>query len=288
MGSFFDRIFPGGGLPKLSRAALANPYEQIVNHGGGVQGMQQTANKVLTEANDFRKTMHPMDQAALATIPIPVLGDVTGLAADARMYAQEPEQRNMLNYGLSALGVLPFVPSVGMIKAFHGTANHFNKFDDVMRGSATKARSAKKAHWFVGDPKTAEGYANYAAKDARVQRLIDQSYAAERANKWDEADDLMRQAEELENHLINNPQAGQNIVPVELDETKLYQVDAEGQNWGQLDDNQVEQWLDQAKDDGYQGLQIDNFSDSADWGIDDPQTHYAIFNSENIKYPFNK
>lgn len=58
---------------------------------------------------------HPMDKLALATAPIPILGDVTGLAADARMFTQEPESRTPLNFGLSALGALPFVPAVSAI-----------------------------------------------------------------------------------------------------------------------------------------------------------------------------
>ena len=258
-------------------------------------------------AKNMFTSMHPMDQVALTTAPFPILGDVTGLAADARMFSQEPESRTPLNFGLSALGALPFIPAAATIKAFHGTprikseqvrerkpikAYHgtnsdIKKFDDAMRGSSTKANSAKKAHWFVGDPKTAEGYADYAAKDAPVQKLIDQSYAAERANKWDDANDLMRQAEELEQHLIDSPNAGQNIVPVNLDETKLMNVDAEGQNWSQLDDNQVSDWLAEAKESGYQGLQIDNFSDEARYGIDNPQTHYAIFDAENINSQFD-
>jgi hypothetical protein len=45
-----------------------------------------------------------------------VLGDIAGLAADARMYQMNPEERTMGNYALSALGVLPFVPSVSAVK----------------------------------------------------------------------------------------------------------------------------------------------------------------------------
>lgn len=66
--------------------------------------------------NDQMGQMHPMDKAALATSTIPIAGDIIGLAADARMFAQEPEQRNAMNYGLSALGALPFVPNLGIIK----------------------------------------------------------------------------------------------------------------------------------------------------------------------------
>tara|TARA_B100001063_G_scaffold242391_1_gene270951 strand:+ start:481 stop:1305 length:825 start_codon:yes stop_codon:yes gene_type:complete len=58
----------------------------------------------------------PLENAALATMFTPVVGDITGLLADAKMYATEPEQRNLLNYGLTAAGVLPFVPAVSSVK----------------------------------------------------------------------------------------------------------------------------------------------------------------------------
>ena len=57
-----------------------------------------------------------LNAASLATAPVPVLGDIAGLAADARMYQMRPEERTMGNYALSALGVLPFVPSVSAVK----------------------------------------------------------------------------------------------------------------------------------------------------------------------------
>jgi hypothetical protein len=53
-------------------------------------------------------TVNPRKLNALAamTSPIPVLGDVMGLAADAAMYTKEPESRNFRNYLLSAVGAL--------------------------------------------------------------------------------------------------------------------------------------------------------------------------------------
>lgn len=59
--------------------------------------------------------MHPLDLAAATTMGVPVLGDIVGLAADARMFAQEPESRTPLNIGLSAAGLLPFVPGAAAI-----------------------------------------------------------------------------------------------------------------------------------------------------------------------------
>jgi hypothetical protein len=58
----------------------------------------------------------PLENAALATMFTPVVGDVTGLLADAKMYAIEPEERKISNYALTALGVLPFFPAVATMK----------------------------------------------------------------------------------------------------------------------------------------------------------------------------
>jgi len=50
----------------------------------------------------------------IATTQIPVVADAAGLLSDARMYQTQPESRGLLNYGLTALGMLPFVPSRSM------------------------------------------------------------------------------------------------------------------------------------------------------------------------------
>lgn len=165
---------------------------------------------------------------------------------------------------------------------FHGTASPYTDFSNAMRGSTTKSKSAKRAHWFVDDPETAGGYADYAAKDAPVQRLIEESQAAERAGEWDKSNKLMRDAEALEQSLIDEPAAGQNIRKVDLDGDYLV-VDAEGQTWGQLDDGQLNKWLDEAQSEGKEGLQINNFSDEAAWGQDNPRTHWAIFDAKDIE-----
>ena len=72
--------------------------------------------------------MSPLDAAALITSPVPVVGDVTGLAADVDMYMRDPESRNIPNYILSAAGVVPFVPAASQIrkgiKAYHGSPHN--------------------------------------------------------------------------------------------------------------------------------------------------------------------
>jgi hypothetical protein len=58
-----------------------------------------------------------LDSAALGTAPVPIVGDVLGLLADGKRLRDSPEERTLGNYGLSALGLLPFVPAMGTIKS---------------------------------------------------------------------------------------------------------------------------------------------------------------------------
>lgn len=57
-----------------------------------------------------------LDAAALATTPVPIVGDIVGLGSDAYRMVNNPEERTPLNYGLAALGAVPLVPS-GMTRA---------------------------------------------------------------------------------------------------------------------------------------------------------------------------
>ena len=56
-----------------------------------------------------------LDAAALATMPIPIVGDVAGLASDAYRFATDPESRTLENAAWASLGMLPFVPFGGML-----------------------------------------------------------------------------------------------------------------------------------------------------------------------------
>ena len=96
-------------------ADLLNPRsrEDVRNNSFGdyAEGLlSNTGNSV----KDWYTGMHPMDQVAVATAPIPLLGDITGAAADARMFYEEPESRTWANAGMSAAGLLPFVPALSI------------------------------------------------------------------------------------------------------------------------------------------------------------------------------
>lgn len=83
------------------------------------------------KARGILSGMHPLDKAALGLAPFPVAGDIAGLAADARMYAQEPQSRKPINYGLSALGALPFMPNVSGILRRASNLSDLNKVGNI-------------------------------------------------------------------------------------------------------------------------------------------------------------
>lgn len=60
--------------------------------------------------------MDTTSKAATVAGLVPGIGDVAGVANDARLFYQNPEMRTPANFGLSALGLLPFVPGMGTIK----------------------------------------------------------------------------------------------------------------------------------------------------------------------------
>lgn len=166
---------------------------------------------------------------------------------------------------------------------YHGTAADVSEFNPLQfGGSATKARSAKLGTWLVDNPAVAGGYAKFAAEDVPVQRLLDQSMRAERLGNFDEAERLNALAEDLELGGSLRGAGGQNVMPLKA-RGNFFEVDADGATMSDLDDNQLTDWAKQAKDKGFDGLKIKNFSDNADYGTYIPATHYLIFDPKNIR-----
>lgn len=100
---------------------------------------------------------------------VPGIGDAMGLAADVNRYRTEPESRTLPNFGLTAAGLLPFVPNMAAVKKFspvldesgkpqifyHGTKSDFTDF----RASGGEYG---KGIYFSADPNTAGMYASRA------------------------------------------------------------------------------------------------------------------------------
>jgi hypothetical protein len=127
---------------------------------------------------------------ALATAPFPVVGDVAGAVSDAAMYAAYPEERTMLNAGMSLAGLLPFVPGAAGIKTaekaadaldmsqaarmqraaeqgfdvdnilYHGTTDDFESFD-IDKAGKNDSGWYGKGVYLTPDTDTASAYAQY-------------------------------------------------------------------------------------------------------------------------------
>lgn len=95
----------------------------------------------LVEAlQDYVKNMTPrraLSDAAVALSPIPIVGDVVGGVDDAVMYYNDPEERTIGNYGMSLLGMLPFIPAAGVTRRI-GEMDFDPRFAKTMQGGERK------------------------------------------------------------------------------------------------------------------------------------------------------
>ena len=76
--------------------------------------------KAKTGLGNVWNSMDTTSKAATVVGLVPGIGDAAGLANDARLFYQNPEMRTPMNYGLSAAGLIPGIPSMaasmGMVK----------------------------------------------------------------------------------------------------------------------------------------------------------------------------
>jgi hypothetical protein len=116
---------------------------------------------------------------ALPLSTVPVVGDIAGLGADAAMYANYPEERTALNYGLTLAGILPFVPSAAGVRAVEGALDmsqaarmqraQEQEYDERMfyHGGASdidEFRPGSRGNYFTDNPRIADIYATNAQK----------------------------------------------------------------------------------------------------------------------------
>jgi len=129
-----------------------------------------------------------LDMSALATSPVPVVGDVVGLGADAYRFGTDPSSRTPLNFGLAALGALPFLPplmSAGLGKfaqsqgktlsapsmtgparnqagaiVYHGSPHKFDQFDSSKIGTGEGKQQQGVGMYLAESDKVAQKYAD--------------------------------------------------------------------------------------------------------------------------------
>jgi len=112
------------------------------------------------------KAMHGLDQAAIATAPIPVVGDLVGLAADVRTFKEEP---SWANAGWLAAGtVIPFVGGKAVKEAVTSGMDAIKKTPEPT--DLTKVIEDKKLDGKADEFDRAELSAREMRKKAREKR----------------------------------------------------------------------------------------------------------------------
>lgn len=167
---------------------------------------------------------------------------------------------------------------------YHGTDQDVENFDPRRFGYSTGANSAGKGAWMVDNPDIAAGYADYAASDAKVQRIIAAADRAERKGKWADYDSLITEAENLEDSWrkggADARNMGQNVMPLSR-AGRYYEYDAGGSSYFELED-EVNDIIKQAKAQGYDGVTFNNLDDAAG-RVDMPANHTLVFDPKNLR-----
>lgn len=92
---------------------------------------------------------------------LPGAGDGLDLAQGAHALAEDPSPQMA---GLAALGLLPFVPFGGIIKAYHGSPHDFDKFSTKHIGTGEGAQAYGHGLYFAENPDVARGYRDNLSK----------------------------------------------------------------------------------------------------------------------------
>jgi hypothetical protein len=103
---------------------------------------------------DYNLKNEVKDIALFANSFAPVTGDIQS----GVMAAQDVAKGNYGSAALNAAGLLPFVPALGAITAFHGSPYRFDKFDATKIGSGEGAQAFGHGLYFAESPSVAGTY----------------------------------------------------------------------------------------------------------------------------------
>jgi hypothetical protein len=133
-----------------------------------------------TRAREVNPRNHLADyQAAQMAGMIPGAG-LLGVLGDVQQYMDNPETRGSLNYGLTALGAVPFLGALAKMSgplrgvprsqagaiAYHGSPHSFDQFDMSKIGTGEGAQAYGHGLYFAENPGVAQQYQrNLSQKD---------------------------------------------------------------------------------------------------------------------------
>lgn len=154
---------------------------------------------------------------------------------------------------------------------YHGTASEFTVFNRAFLGSSTDANSSQIGFFFTDSHRTAEGYGEYASQ-SEVRQLYKRVRELERQGRWDEANQIEMQVEELALH------GGSEgiVMPVFLNIRNPYEVDAYG-----ADFKNVEGLFAGFEKGRHDGVIVYDLNDNIDG--DYTANHYVALESNQIK-----
>lgn len=259
-----------------------------------------------------RQVADAMQAVGLLASPIPIVGDVAGLLGDAAMYAAKPEERTVGNMALTALGMLPFMPSLaGKLGRAGKTLDVTDKstFDAVRKALGGKAPEGEIrqaiAQYNAALPKSAGGLGmdagNTAAQRASVQefdtpafhgtlsdvsefdmgrvgqRFPGYSIGVHTTNSPREASLYVNKA------LTGPPQEGANIMPLMLRRGNEVTRDAPGYSASMEADTNRAEIIRQLLNAKQSGAPIDTVSVHRRKGDEWDTSNYIVRNPANIR-----
>ena len=172
--------------------------------GGGLERAMQTK---FEEFQNFSQTIYagltPEERLAIATMTVPVVGDVTGFAADMGMYIRDPESRTLANGILTGIGAAMSAASVSPaqaralqkvrknIEAWHGSPHKFDRMSMSQIGTGEGAQAYGHGLYAADEINVAKGYQprSEAAESVMMERY-NQAIGAEdyeAAEIWENA-----------------------------------------------------------------------------------------------------
>jgi hypothetical protein len=287
-GELFSVIPDGDGLKKGQKVqrSLLDSGDQAhpVSDGVRIAAAEPLETRIASEG--LLGNVDPLDSMVLRR-------DMKQSDYDALSFDQKQilaQRRAALPVDQGGLGLAPDntysqrADALNAIDAYHGTADEVTQLDRAKFGSSTGAESAKRAWWAVDEPNTARGYADYAANQAPVKRLLNEADRLEKKGDWDGYDRVLGEAETLEAKFADSPLNGQNIMPLKIIPQNPKFMDAKGAEFTDLEGG-VNSLLRQAKIGGNDVAVIKNLSDDVAFN-GRPATHFGVLNPSAVRSRF--
>lgn len=172
-------------------------------------------------------------------------------------------------------------------QVWHGTNQDFPAFDPAHLGVNTANGASRAAFFFAGREDTAWAYADLAAKhlvpqqaahEKKVRELLEAAQLAERRGKFDAAERLTLEAEDLEAAALQAEPAGQRVLRCALHIENPYEIDGSDHRVV----TNLAAVLDHARASGHDGVILRDILDTPS-GEGQRDDHFAVFDAAQIE-----